>query len=180
MTGGPDSLALSSALRPARRPASTEAPIFAALVAGTAASVLSSMALLICGRLDGRSAAAPTNATSHWLWGPRALAATAVSVRYTLVGYAIHHAMSIFWALVHRRIRRPRPPPLPLARDLAESAGTAALAFVVDYTITPRRLRPGFEHHLSARSMFIVYAAFALGLALASRATDGRAGKEAP
>jgi hypothetical protein len=35
----------------------------------------------------------------------------------------------------------------------------------VDYTVTPERLRPGFEHRLSTGAMTVVYAALALGLA---------------
>ena len=51
---------------------------------------------------------------------------------------------------------------LPIAPALA----TATLAAVVDYTITPRRLTPGFEKRLPASALVMVYAAFALGLAL--------------
>jgi hypothetical protein len=36
--------------------------------------------------------------------------------------------------------------------------------------ITPRRLRPGFEHKLSVPSLAVVYAAFAGGLAFAALA----------
>jgi hypothetical protein len=41
----------------------------------------------------------------------------------------------------------------------------SAIACAVDYTSTPKRLTPGFEHHLSKGSMGLVYACFALGLA---------------
>ena len=146
------------------------------LLAGAAASALSSVALVVCGHLDGRSAAAPTNATAQWLWGRRALLKTAVSARYTVVGYLVHHAMSTLWAVIHCRMHPRRATPRPLVRTLTEAAGTAALAYVVDYTVTPQRLRPGFEHHLSGRSMLAVYAAFALGLAVAMRAMEAREG----
>ncbi len=157
----------------------------APLVAGAAASLLSTLALFVCGRIDGHGAAAPTNATSQWVWGRRALLRTSWSLRYTLVGYAVHHAMSTLWAAAHRRMHPPGARTVSLRRAIAEAAGTAALAFTVDYTVTPRRLRPGFEHHLSARSMLAVYAAFALGLAAAFRVMDelqraGRDGSCAP
>ena len=142
------------------------------LIAGAAASLLSTLALFLCGRPDGHAGAAPTNATSQWVWGRRALAKSSLSLRYTLVGYAVHHAMSTLWAAAHRRMHPLRARSVPLGRTLAEAAGTAAMAFAVDYTVTPRRLRPGFEHHLSAGSMLMVYAAFALGLAAAFRVMD--------
>ena len=150
------------------------------LLVGAAASVLSSLVLFVAGRLDGCSAAAPTNATSQWLWGRRALTKTSLTLRYTLVGYGVHHAMSTLWAAAHRRMHRRRRVPLNWPVALTEATGTAALAFVVDYTVTPRRLRPGFEHHLSAVSMLSVYAAFTLGLAAATLALDESGGRSGP
>jgi hypothetical protein len=46
---------------------------------------------------------------------------------------------------------------------------------VVDYHLTPRRLRPGFKKHVRTPSMFIIYGAFALGLAAASIIRDSNA-----
>lgn len=57
----------------------------------------------------------------------------------------------------------------PLAA-LAGGAAASALACFVDYRLTPQRLTPGFEHRLSSRAMFAVYACFALGLAIGSMA----------
>lgn len=54
--------------------------------------------------------------------------------------------------------RRTMKRELPLATALARR--------VVDYTITPRRLTPGFGKRLPASALVVVYAAFALGLAL--------------
>lgn len=47
---------------------------------------------------------------------------------------------------------------------------TAALAYVTDYYVVPKRLTPGFEKRLSAPSMLGVYAALAASLPLASLA----------
>jgi hypothetical protein len=44
----------------------------------------------------------------------------------------------------------------------------AAIANVVDFKLTPQRLTPGFEKHLSKRSLAIVYVSFAAGLAAAA------------
>ena len=90
-----------------------------------------------------------------------------VSAKYTLSDYLTHHLVSVFWALVfvsllaRRRIRRELP--------LASAVATAALAAAVDYTITPRRLTPGFEKRLPASALIMVYTAFALGLATLAR-----------
>lgn len=66
---------------------------------------------------------------------------------------------------------RRRKPPI---QHCAEAAVSATTAYVVDYHLTPRRLRPGFEKHVSSKGMVAVYAAFAAGLAIAAIARDGR------
>jgi hypothetical protein len=101
----------------------------------------------------------------HWCFGERAARRDDVSAKYTLSGYLTHHVASVFWALVFERLlvrRRMMRRELPIAPALA----TATLAAVVDYTITPRRLTPGFEKRLPASALVMVYTAFAHGLAL--------------
>ena len=61
-----------------------------------------------------------------------------------------------------------------LTRLAAESAATSALACTVDYTITPKRLTPGYELRLSKPSMAAVYVAFAAGLFVGSLALPQR------
>jgi hypothetical protein len=82
------------------------------------------------------------------------------------LGYAIHHATATFWAAIHERMFGSSQQPRPVGRRLAEGAVTAALACLIDYTVTPHRLRPGFEKHLHKPSLFAVYLAFGVGLAL--------------
>jgi hypothetical protein len=53
---------------------------------------------------------------------------------------------------------------------VAAAAATAATASFVDYQLTPKRLEPGFDKQLSRRSLAMVYAAFAAGLAIAAMA----------
>ena len=53
-----------------------------------------------------------------------------------------------------------------LAQRLSRAAVTAAVANVVDFQLTPKRLQPGFDQQLSRKSLLAVYAAFAIGLAL--------------
>ncbi|MDH6594941.1 hypothetical protein M2165_004830 [Variovorax sp. TBS-050B] len=135
------------------------------LIAGSCASVASTAALMLCGRREAGSMVAPTNATSHWLWGDKAFAVRRPTLRHTALGYATHHASAIFWALLYAWLHAERHPPRTVPEALAGAGAATAVAFAIDYTVTPRRLTPGFEHHLSKRSMGVVYGLFAVGLA---------------
>lgn len=141
-----------------------------ALVSGTLASLLSAAALVWAARREIKAPAAAANATSHWVWGDRALRQNEATLRYTVPGYLIHHGASVFWALLHALAwgkRRQAAEPGPAA---VSSAATAAAACLVDFRLTPRRLTPGFEHRLSRPALAGVYACFAVGLALGSLA----------
>ncbi|WGT65246.1 hypothetical protein [Variovorax paradoxus] len=135
------------------------------LIAGTFASLASTAALMLRGRREAGSAVAPTNATSHWLWGDQALQVYRPTLRHTGLGYATHHASAIFWALLYAWLHAERRPPQSVPAALASAGAATAVACTIDYTITPRRLTPGFEHHLSKGSMAAVYGLFAVGLA---------------
>lgn len=134
------------------------------LSTGTYASVSSALALAICGKLENGSYAAPINAISHWLWGDDAARHDDWDVMHTMLGYKIHHASSTFWALIYEHVTKTRQEGNAL-QLYADAAVIAALACYVDYHLTPRRLRPGFEMRLSRLSLLVVYAAFAFGLA---------------
>jgi hypothetical protein len=138
------------------------------LIAGSIASLSSTAALALAGREEIGHAAAPVNAISHWFWDRRAFCEDGPSLSHTLTGYLIHHGASVFWGVLHARAWGCRREAKQLAPALAGAAAAAALAFFVDYRMTPRRLTPGFEHRLSSRSMLSVYAWFALGLAAGS------------
>jgi hypothetical protein len=136
-----------------------------AFLSGSLASVFSTAALALLGKLEVGKPAAPTNATSHWLWGERAYDAHDPDLNHTAVGYATHHASAVMWATIferwlnHTQALRPG--------EIARGAvGMTALASFVDYQLTPRRLRPGFEAHLSRTELVGVFAAFGAGLAL--------------
>ena len=130
------------------------------------AGVLSGLVLLYLGRRENGSPFAPVNAVSHWLWRDRAFRKNGLSLRYTMFGYLIHHAMSIFWGIVHAGVYRCEHDATQPVRALAKGLGTAAAACVVDYRMTPERLTPGFERRLSMRALGGVYLAFGVGLAL--------------
>jgi hypothetical protein len=133
-----------------------------AIVSGAAGSLLSTLALAGCGWRELGDPYAPLNGPSQWLFGRQAALKSGASLKYTLSGYLIHHAMSVFWALVFERIRA-RGSAAPSA--LLPAATTSAVACFVDYQLTPKRLTPGFERRLSRKSLAVVYVAFAIGLA---------------
>lgn len=136
-----------------------------ALVSGSVASVCSTLAVSAFSRWHSGTAAAGTNAASQWFWYPQARMARQPSLRHTLVGYAVHHASSVFWACTFEALR---PRTARAGGRAARAAGVAAAAYVVDYHVVPRRLSPGFEHRIGASGMWATYAAFALGLFVAS------------
>jgi hypothetical protein len=136
------------------------------LIAGAFASVASTITLSVCGRRQVASASAPTNATSHWIWDRTALLRKSPSLRHTLIGYAIHHGSATFWAVLYAWLHANRRPAQSVPAALSGAGVAAATACAVDYLATPRRLTPGFEHHLSRTAMATVYASFAVGLAL--------------
>jgi hypothetical protein len=152
----------------------------AAAVSGSAASVSSSLALAICGHIEGGTAAGPSNGPSQWVWGEEAAYERRATLRHTAVGYAVHHLMSIGWAVLHEKYFVRGDHPLSSTQALLLGAMTATTAYIVDYGIAPGRFRPGFEKQLSRKSLFFVYAAFACGLATprimscSSRRTSGR------
>jgi len=127
------------------------------------ASVLSSIAVAAHARAHSGRAASGVNATSHWIWGERAMWRRQMDVRHTALGYAIHHASSLWWAGLFE-LKAPSSGPRGV---VALGAATAATAYVVDYHVVPKRLTPGFDRHLSPAGMVSAYAAFGAGLAIA-------------
>jgi len=139
------------------------------VLTGSIASVCSATVLALCGKIESGSAAGPNNGPSQWIWGEGAAYERRATWRHTAVGYAIHHATSIFWATLHEKLLRSQSAAESNASLVAKGAATAAVACFVDYQLTPRRLQPGFDKQLSRSSLFFVYAAFAFGLALGAQ-----------
>lgn len=142
-----------------------EEALRASVASGSAASLASLVVLTIAGKIECDDGVAPTNAISHWIWGESAKRKNGASVRHTLVGCGIHHAASIFWAVFYEKWFG-KSDNKSTTQALTEQAAMAALACFVDYQLTPKRLRPGFEGRLSKKSLFFVYVAFGLGLGL--------------
>lgn len=140
----------------------------AALVSGSFGSVVSTIALAICGKLEEGSAAGPNNGPSQWIWGEEEAYTRQATLRHTAVGYAVHHFTSVGWATAHEYVFGRSSMPKGWVRHCVEAAATSATAYVVDYHLTPSRFRPGFKKHLGPVSIAAVYACFALGLGLGS------------
>jgi len=146
------------------------------LVSGTVASLTSTVVLALLARAAGMGALQPVNATSHWLNGEGAAAFEGVDAAHTAVGYATHHAATIFWAFFFEAGRRSSP-----ARDadglLKQALVVSAIAAAVDYGPTPKRFTPGWEFVLSKRAMAVAYGAMAIGLAAGAGMTVPRRGR---
>lgn len=132
---------------------------------GLLAGTVSGLVLAWRGHTDAGSAAAPINAVSHWFWPQEALRRDDLSWRHTASGSAVHLGSSFFWALLYSGLRRQRRRPTP-ANAALDAVALTAVAALVDYRLVPQRLNPGFEQRLSRPSLGLVYAGFALGLAL--------------
>jgi hypothetical protein len=135
------------------------------LVGGATSSLLSTAALAALGKREAGSIYAPTNAVSHWIYGDEAARHHGPSMRYTLPGYLIHHGSAMFWSVIFERLcgdllDRKNP-----TLTLGVGTAAAAVACFTDYQLTPRRLHPGYEKHLSRPSLAVVYGAFGIGLA---------------
>jgi len=144
-------------------------PLWRAVIAGSVASLTSTAAIALCSRVQTRHAASGTNATSQWLFGERAARKNRASLKHTASGYAIHHLMSIFWALLYERHRR-RPD--RFHGCLRDAAATAVLAAIVDFKVMPSRFTPGFEKRLSRKALLAIYAAYAAGLGVCAWSTS--------
>jgi hypothetical protein len=136
-----------------------------AIADGLLAGALSGAVLLVRGHTDTRHALAPINAISHWFWPQDALRRDEPSLKHSITGFALHYASSLLWSSVYGWLRTRRQRPTPL-NALVDAAAVTAAAAVVDLAVVPERVTPGFEHKLSRPSLGLVYAGFAVGLAL--------------
>jgi tetrahydromethanopterin S-methyltransferase subunit C len=139
--------------------------IIKGMAPGALAGIASAGVLAACAKRETGSAFAGINAVSHCLWGDEAFRRSRASLRYTLVGYAIHHASAHCWASIFEQVAGPvlarRSPSSTIAAALAASA----FACLVDYSVTPQRLRPGYEKRVSPTALALLYAALGVGLA---------------
>lgn len=145
---------------------------------GLLASLASTVVLALRSRREAGSPYAGANAVSHCLWGDTAFYQNRPTIKYTLVGYAIHHASSHFWGSLFEQAAGKVLQRQSVASTLAVSAAASAVACFVDYALTPKRLQPGFDQRVSRNSMALVYGAFAIGLAAGAWANHRHDGED--
>jgi hypothetical protein len=131
---------------------------------GAIGSLTSTAVLAATGDYEKGTVLGPINVISRWIWGDRAVHHHEPSLRYTATGYAIHHASATLWGVVYEKFVE--APEQQLPARVAGGLVVGALACFTDYKLTPYRLQPGFEKHLSTGSMALVYGVFGLSLAL--------------
>jgi len=136
-----------------------------AWISGSAASIASTICLSLLGKAELNRLAAPVNGPSQWIWGRYAPYENRFSLRYTIVGYLIHHAASVFWATLYEKLRQRMARADAAAAVIMPATATTTAAYIVDFHLTPKRLTPGFEHRLSKGALLMVYGSFAIGLA---------------
>jgi hypothetical protein len=138
------------------------------LFTGAVASIATTAAVAGLGKAEDDNAIAPLNAVSHIAWGDEAFDQDEASAKYTATGLALNTAAVMSWAGVHECLAGEASDRGDLGTVLASGAAVSALAYVTDYYVVPKRLTPGFEERLNAKSMFGVYTVLALGLATGS------------
>lgn len=152
-----------------------------ALFSGTGAALAAMAAVTLLSRLEGQGAPRPVNATSHVIWGPKTAQRDEIDLAHTAPGLGINVGSAFFWGAVFA-LSAPRPARTPPGSLLTRAFGTTLLAALVDYVLVPKRLRPGWELALRARSVAATLAAMGTGLAvggLVARETDRTKGWEA-
>jgi hypothetical protein len=139
--------------------------LYRGLLSGSLAAVSSAVALVVCGKFEKNAPVAPLNGPSQWIFGERSAYRRRASSR-TVIGYSIHHLAALWWGALHEKCVAPWTAGQPFSRRMVGAAATSAIAFTADYGIAKGRMQPGFEKHLGGVSLFVVYSAFALGLAI--------------
>lgn len=137
------------------------------LATGALASVATTAAVALMGKLEDGSAIAPINAISHMIWGDEAARTEEVDVVHTLVGLGINAAAITSWAGLHELLM-PRHCTPSIQRAVACGSAIAFVAYLTDYHVVPKRFTPGFEKRLSNAMLLGVYAVLALSLAAGS------------
>jgi len=137
-------------------------------------TVATTLTAAACGAIERGNPAVPLNAVSHIAWGETAARRRKVSMKYTGVGVALNAAAMLSWAAFHHVVFTPANRRPGAVEGVMRGVGTAAIAYVVDYHVVPKRLTPGFEKRLSGWSILSVYAALAVSLAVGERLAVSR------
>ena len=138
------------------------------VISGLAGGILSEVASALHGRAERGRSDLPMHAVSHIAWGDEPESHKGRHTHNYVIGTALHHGASIFWATFFEALFG-RVAERSTGSALVGGATIAAAAYVTDYHVVSDRFKPGFDAHLSNRALFSIYAALAIGLAAATR-----------
>jgi hypothetical protein len=138
------------------------------LVSGLAGGALSQFVSALYGRAERGQSDLPMHAVSHIAWGDAPESHTGRHTHNVVIGTALHHGASIFWATFFEALFG-KDAERSSASALVGGATIATAAYVTDYYVVSDRFEPGFEAHLSKHALFSIYAALALGFAAGAR-----------
>lgn len=147
-----------------------------AAVSGLIAGAATAAVLMLRGTREAGTALAPINATSPVAWGDEAAQADAADMKHTALGAGIHAASAVFWASIYEQLFGRHAARERFGVTLAGGALVAALAYVTDYHLVPKRLTPGWEQRLSGRSLAWTYGTLAASLPLRALIAASRRG----
>ena len=138
------------------------------VISGLAGGILSEVASALHGRAERGRSDLPMHAVSHIAWGDEPESHKGRHTHNYVIGTALHHGASIFWATFFEALFG-RVAERSTGSALVGGATIAAAAYVTDYHVVSDRFKPGFDAHLSNGALFSIYAGLALGLAAAGR-----------
>ena len=124
-------------------------------------------AVALCGQIEDGDAISPVNAISHIAWGDSAYDEREISLKHTGTAVLLNQTAIFSWALLYQVLFGRAQKRGDLKTSLLGGVLVSAIAYVVDYHVVPKRLKPGFERHLMPRSLLFIYAILALALGLA-------------
>lgn len=133
------------------------------LITGVIADAAALPVVALLGARDSGSAIGPLHAATQVV-SPQAGKLQQASLRYTPLGLGINIGAGLWWALVLQLLFGRMTRRGGAGNAMLAGAATAALAYIADYKLLPRRLTPGWEHHMSWRSVSISLATLGLGL----------------
>lgn len=144
-----------------------------ALLAGASASAATTFTVALAGIAEQGSPWPALNSVSKMVHGNHAPWRHELSWKYTGTGTLLNTAAVFSWAAVYAVLRGTRTR-TDYARAVTAGVATSALAYVIDYHLVPDRFTPGFEKRLPDRSIGLIYAALAIGLAASELAPPVR------
>ena len=149
-----------------------------ALLAGASAGAATTLTVALAGIAAQGSPWPAFNSISKVVRGNHAPWRNELSWKFTGTGALLNTAAVFSWAAVYA-VLRGRRTQTDYVKAVTAGVATSALAYVVDFHVVPDRFTPGFEQRLPDRSLGLIYAALALGLAASELAAPEQARENA-